>query len=170
MPINLKTKLLIFLVAVLFFEVSVAHASFLDIIRALVTINPLEVSVGTPVEAEIGRVFKVEARVINKGEEKIENVKAQIFLPEGLILQKENSIQHIGVIPGKREKNIFWQVKGEIAGDYIISVSVSGELGVDMVSADASTKITLKEKSSPPGRPLNIFEIFFDMFRGRFNF
>lgn len=182
MPINLKTKLSIFLVAALFFavafvwapvlqrEASVAHASFLDIIRALVAINPLEISIGIPVQAEIGKVFKVEARVINKGGEKIENAKAQIFLPDGLILQKENSIQYIGVIPGKREKKIFWSVRGEIAGNYIISVLASGELKGGMVSADASTKITLKEKFSPAGPFPAVFQILVDMFRRGFNF
>ena len=125
MPINLKTKLSIFLVAVLFFEAYVARASFLDIIRALVTINPLEVSIGTPAEAEIGKVFKVEARARNKGEEKIENAKAEIFLPPELVLIQKDPVKEIGVISGKREKKISWPVRGEIAGDYIVSVLVS---------------------------------------------
>ena len=70
-----------------------AQASLWDAIRAWVTINPLEVDVSAPAEAEIGKVFKVTAEATNKGEEKIENVKGEIFLSaklEGVDFLKKN--------------------------------------------------------------------------------
>jgi len=145
-----------------------AQASFLDIIRALVTINPLELDVTAPTEAQINKVFKVEAKAINKGEDKIENAKAEIFLPSGLALLKKDSIQKMGIIQGKKDKKVSWSVKGEDIGVYIISVEVSGELRGEPLSADGTAKITLKEKSSPPGRPFNIFQGLFDFFQGLF--
>lgn len=143
----------------------IAQASFLDIIRALVTINPLEVDVSAPTEAEINKVFKVEAKATNKGKDKIENAKAEIFLPAGLVLLKKDSVQNMGVIRGKKDKKVSWSVKGDSVGDYIISVLVSGEVREDIVSADAATKVTLKEKASPPGPFLNVFQIFFTTFQ-----
>jgi len=107
---------------------SVAQASIFDMIRAWVTINPLLVDVSAPAEVEINKVFKIEAKIINKGEEKIEKAKGEIFLPSGLILLKKDPVQEIGIIPPKKEKKISWSVKGETIGSYIISVSVSGEL------------------------------------------
>lgn len=175
-----KTKFFTFLLVVSLFivfsfsgvtdkkEDSIAQASFLDIIRALVTINPLEVEVSAPIEVEINKVFKVEAKAINKGEEKIENAKAEIFLPAGLVLVKKDSIQEMKVIHGKKDKKVSWPVKGDSVGTYIILVAVSREVRGDIVSADAAIKITLKEKSRPPGQPLNIFQRFFDFFQGLF--
>ena len=121
--------------------------------------------VSAPTEAEINKVFKVEAKAINKGEVKIENAKAEIFLPVGLILLKKDSVQKMGVIRGKKDKKVSWSVKGDSVGEYIISVLVSGEIGGDIASADAAIRVTLKEKSSPPGRPCNIFQRFFETFQ-----
>jgi len=90
----------------------IAQASFLDIIRALVTINPLELDVTAPIEVEINKVFKVEAKAINKGEDKIENAKAEIFLPAGLVLLKKDSVQNMGVIRGKKDKKGFLVSEG----------------------------------------------------------
>jgi len=146
----------------------IAQASFLDIIRALVTINPLDLDVTAPAEAQINKVFKVDAVATNKGEDVIENTQAEIFLPEGLVLLKKESVQKMGVIRGKREKKVSWSMRGENVGDYIISVVVSGELRGEVLSSDGTSKITLKEKSSPPGRPLNIFQRFFDFFQRLF--
>jgi len=74
-----------------------AQASLWDAIRAWVTINPLEVDiVSAPAEAEINKVFKITVEVINKGEEKIENAKGEIFLSEkleGIDILKKNSVQ-----------------------------------------------------------------------------
>ena len=175
-----KTKIFTFLLVLSLFTILsfsgltdrkedyIAQASLFDIIRALVTINPLELDVTAPSEAQINKVFKVEAVATNKGEDAIENVKAQIFLPEGLVLLKKESVQKMGVIRGKREKKVSWSMRGENVGDYIISIVVSGELRGEVLSADGTAKITLKEKSSPPGRPLNIFQRFFNFFQGIF--
>ena len=145
-----------------------AQASFLDIIRALVTINPLELDVTAPAEAQINRVFKVEAVATNKGKDTIENVTAQIFPPKGLVLLKSKLTQKMGVIQGMKEKKVSWSMRGEDIGVYVISVVVSGELRGEPLNADGTTKITLVEKSSPPGRPFNIFQGFFDFLQGLF--
>ena len=60
-------KILLFLLAVfllttIFF--SYVQASFWDVIRAWVTINPLDVDLSAPVEVEIGKTFKVEAKAL----------------------------------------------------------------------------------------------------------
>lgn len=128
-----------------------SNLAFLSgIITAWVTINPLEVNVSAPAEVEIGKVFKVEVKVINKGEEKIEDARAEIFLPPELILLKKDSVQEIGVIPGKKEKKISWSVRGEKVGNYFISVKASGELRGELISAESSTiKVSVVEKISP---------------------
>jgi len=146
-------------------KVSIAEASLLDIIRALVAINPLEFDVTAPAEAEINKVFKVQTVAINKGEDKIENARAEIFLPAGLVLVRKDPVQNMGVIRGKKSKKASWSVKGDTVGDYIISVLVSGELRGDIVSADGTAKVTLKEKSSGSGRPFSMFQIFFTTFQ-----
>ncbi|MCH7604789.1 hypothetical protein IID24_02275 [Patescibacteria group bacterium] len=177
---SLKPKIFTFLLALFFFSVLsfsgltdkkedyIVQASILDIIRALVTINPLGLDVTAPTEAEINKVFKVEAVAINKGGDKIENAKAEIFLPAGLVLLRKDPVQNMGVIRGRKEKKASWSVKGDSAGVYIISVLVSGELRGDIVSADATAKITLKEKPSPPGSFLNVFQRFFEAFQRLF--
>ena len=156
-----------FLAAVLFFTAAfgVAQASFLDIIMALVAINPLEVNVTVPAETEINKVFKVEASVRNKGDDRIENAKAQIFLPAGLVLVQKDSVHNINVIQAKTEKTVSWSVKGENTGDYIISVVASGELRGDIVSADGTAKTTLKAKAVLQGRRFNALQLFLETFQ-----
>ena len=148
---------------------STAQASFWDIIKAWVTINPLEVDVFAPSEVEIDKVFKVEAKVINKGEEKIENAKGEIFLSSGLTSLKKDPVKQIGVIPGKKEKKISWSVRGEEIGNYIIAVSVSGELKGGLVSAEDSTKVEVKE-SLRKTRPINWFQNLLNFFRKWFGY
>ena len=142
---NLPLFLAVFILTTVFFS-SPAQASFWNIIKAWVTINPLEVNLSVPLEVEINKVFKVEAKVINKGKERIEKVKGEIFLPEGLILIRKDPVQKIGVIPGKKEKKISWPVKGEKEGNYIISVRVSGELNGSELTKEVSAKVVIKEK------------------------
>jgi len=145
-----------------------AQSSFWDAIKAWVTINPLEVNVSTSAEAEINKVFKVTAKVTNKGEEKIENVKGEIFLPEGLVLLKKNPIQKTGVIQGKKSKKISWTVRGTEMGNYIFAVSVTGELKGDLVTTEDSSWVEIKEsveKTKPQKWYQNIFNFFRRWFR-----
>jgi len=142
-------------------------ASLLGIITAWVTINPLEVDVSAPAEAEINKVFKVEARVINKGDEKIENAKGEIFLPPELVLIRKDPIQEIGVIPGKKEKRASWTVKGEAVGNYIVSVKVSGELKGEIVTAEGSTSVKIEE-SIPRGTGRGWLQNLSDFFQKLF--
>ena len=165
---NLKKNLSIFLLAVFLAAAAGSHvaaASFLDIIRAFVTINPLAVEVLAPSEVELNRVFKVEARALNKGEVKIEKAAGEIFLPAGLSLLGENAVKEIGVIPGKKEKKISWSVKGERVGNYIVSVSISGELNGSAVSAQGNTLVVVQEEFGPPQHPVNLFQRFFNIFQ-----
>jgi hypothetical protein len=145
-----------------FFERQLASLS--GIITAWVTINPLEVEVSAPVEVEINKNFKVEATIFNKGEESIENSRAEIFLPPGLILIGKDSVQEIRVIPGKREKKISWQVRGETIGSYIITVSVSGELRGERISAEDSAAVEVKEFLLR-GRARSLLQNLFDFFQ-----
>lgn len=140
--------------------VHTARASLLDVIRALVTINPLEVDVSAPAEVEIGRVFRVEATAINKGENRIENAEAQIFIPEGLVVLRGDSVKQIGVIRGGKDKKVFWQVKGEEIGSYVITVRVSGILEGTEISDGDSMLVEITEEA-PRGRR-NLSELFRD--------
>lgn len=147
-----------------------AQASLWDAIRAWVTINPLEVDVSAPTEAEIGKVFKVTAEATNKGEEKIENVQGEIFLPEGvegIDFLKKNSVQKMGVIQGKKSKKISWTVKGTGEGNYIFAVSVTGELKGDLVIAEDSSWVEIKE-SVEKTKPQKWYQNIFDFFQGWF--
>lgn len=132
-------------------NIPIARASFLDVIRALVTINPLELNIPALSEAVIDEVFKVEARIKNKGEEKIDSAQAEIFLHEDLVLVRKKPVQHIGVIPRNKEKKASWQIKGEKSGKYVISISVQGELKEHRVSIDASTIVTIVDEASQTG-------------------
>lgn len=148
MPVFIKKFLPLFLavfILIAIFFAGFAQASFWDIIKAWVTINPLEVNLSAPLEAEVDKVFKIEAKVINKGEEKIEDIEGEIFLPEGLVLLKKETVQGIRVIPGRKEKKISWLVRGKEIGSYIIIVSARGELRGDLISAGDSTKVEVKE-------------------------
>ena len=134
--------------AVVFFT-SIAHASFLDIIRAFVTINPLEVKVSAPGKVEIGKVFKIEARIINKGEKRIENVQGEIFLPERLVLLGSGPVRGVGVVASGKEKKISWSVRGEKIDNYVILVQVSGTLEGSSLSDEGSVVVEIIEKVSP---------------------
>jgi len=138
-----------------------AQASLWDVIKAWVIINPLSVEVSVPAEVEINKVFKVEAKAINKGEEKIENGKAEIFLPEGLSLLKKNPIQKIGAISPRKEKKIRWSIKGEEIGNYFISISVSGELRGQGISDEDSVMVKVI-KPFPKGKTLEWFQNIFN--------
>src|SRR3989338_10174394 len=157
--------LAVFVLTAVFFPSSV-QASFWDMIRAWVTVNPLAADVSAPVEVEVDKVFKVEAKIINKGGEKIENAKGEIFLPEGLVLLKKDPVQEIGIIPGKKTKKISWSVKGERLGYYFISVSASGELKGELISAESiAIKVSVVEKISP-----SQFEFLKEIFERWFRF
>ncbi|HDZ54623.1 MAG TPA: hypothetical protein ENI19_03285 [Candidatus Nealsonbacteria bacterium] len=158
--------LAVFILTAVFFSGS-AQASFWDMIRAWVTINPLEVDISAPEEAEINKVFKVEAKLINKGEEKIENARGEIFLPSGLTLLKKSPIQKIGIISGKKEKRGSWSVKGEELGYYLISVKASGEIeGKELSKESITIKVKIKEKAAPGERPrFNFFQNIFNFFQ-----
>lgn len=124
----------------------IAQASFLDMIRALVTINPLQVEITTPGEALVNEVFKLEATVINKGEERLSNAQAEIFLPPGLTLQAKKQIKKLGVIPPHKEKTVRWLIKGEQSGNYIVLVSARSEIKEQIVSTEASTIVVIIDK------------------------
>lgn len=147
-------------------------ASLSGVITAWVTINPLEVEVSAPEEVEINKVFKVEARVKNKGGEKIEELEGKIFLPDELELVEKDEEQEIGTLPSYKEKTIFWPVKGTEIGNYFISVKVSGGLKEKPVSAEDSTMVKVVIKKSFPGRGgrFDFFQRFFDFLRERFRF
>ncbi len=121
----------------------VAQASFLDIIQALVTINPLKVEIIAPKEELLDQVFKIEATVINSGEEKIGNTQAEIFLPKGLTLVTKKQINNLGAIPPNKDKKTRWSVKGDRSGNFIILVSARGEIKEQVVTAEATTLITI---------------------------
>lgn len=137
-------------------------ASFSGVIRAWVTINPLEVDVSCPKEAAIDKVFLVRAEIENKGKKKIEEAKGEIFLPEELETKKGGG-QEIGVLPPKSKKFMFWPVKGKEVGNYVISVKVSGDLEGKLVSAEDSAMVKIKEFLK--GQPWRWFQNFFDFFR-----
>ncbi len=160
--------LAVFILTAVFFA-GFAQASFWDMIRAWVTINPLEVEVSCPSEVEINKVFKVEARLFNKGEEKIKNARGEIFLPSGLTLLKKDPVQKIGIISNKKEKKVSWSVKGEKEGNYIIIASAFGELRGDSISAQDSAKVQIKE-SLRGAQPTNWIQNLFDFFKSGFRF
>jgi len=140
-------------------------ASFFSIIIARVTINPLEVNVSAPVEVEMGKAFKVEARVINKGEKKIRSAKAEIFLSDGLSL-KRSSTQNWGIIQGEKEKKVSWQIRGEITGNYFITVKAAGRLGIEDINSEDSVMVKIiGEASLSQNNFLEFFQRFFDFIR-----
>lgn len=164
-----KILLLVLLISLLCFFVflginylKINLASLFSVITAWVTINPLEVDVSAPREIKIGKVFQVKAEVINKGEEKIEEVKGEIFLPAGLVLIRKDSIQEIGTIPAEKEREIRWSVRGEKIGNYFISVKVWAKLKGEEISAEDSVMVKVV-KSQPRGK-------FFERFQAWFRF
>ena len=156
-----------FLIFFAVFSSLTAQASLLDVIKALVTINPMEVAVSAPAEVEIGKTFKVEAKVQNKGSGEISNAKAKIFLPtDGLVLNKKDAEKELGVIQGFREKKVVWSVKGEIVGSYIIYVSASGELDGQVIGAEGNAVVVeMLKKTIPSGNNSELFSKILNIFR-----
>jgi len=149
---------------------SPAQASILDTIRALVTINPLRVSLTAPTEAEVGKTFRVEATLSNQGETKIENTRGEIFLPAGLALLKRNPVQKVKVIPAKKGKKVVWSVRGEELGNYGILVAATGFVGENFISAQSNTVIvTIQAATSPPRNNPSIFARLLGFFQNLFN-
>ena len=144
-------------------------ASLFNVIVARVTLNPLEVEVSAPAEVEIGKVFKVTAKLINKGGERIKNGKGEIFLHSGLALLKKETVQGIGVIPAKKEKKVSWSIRGEQIGNYIIVVSGSGELKGEGISAGDSINVEVK-KSLKGTQPHILLQTLFDFFQKWFGY
>lgn len=171
-----KILFLIFIISVLSFFIfwganytKINLASLFSVITARVTINPLEVKIFALAEIEVDKVFRVEAKVINRGEEKIENAKGEVFLPPGLILIQKDSVKEIGIIPGKREKKVSWSARGEAVGNYFISFKVSGELKEQIISVEDSILVEIKESIKNTGSRSR-FQNFFDFFQERFGF
>lgn len=170
MPKYIKKFLfLVFLISILSFLVFLGInyrkanlASLSGVITAWVIINPLEVELSVPSEPEINKVFRVKAEVINKGKEKIEEMEAEIFLPEEIKLNKDQE-QEMGSLAPESKKFISWPVKGEKPGNYIISVKVSGELREELIDAEDSVMVKIKkaQKRAWPPRWLQDFFNFF---------
>ena len=127
----------------------VAQASFLDIIQALVTINPLKVEIIAPKEELLNQAFKIEVTVINSGEGKVGNTQAEIFLPDGLSLVTKKQINKLGAIPPNKDKETKWLVKGGQSGNFIILVSAQGEIKEQVVTAEATALITILDIINP---------------------
>lgn len=143
---------------------SVAEASFWDTIIALVTINPLHVELSEMKEVEVGKVFRVIAIISNKGEDKIDNVKAEIFLPQGLAIARKDPAQDIKVIPGNKEKKTSWSVRAQETGNYVVSVLVAGEVRGNSISAQDTEIVKVVEPSPPRANSLSLFKRFSDFF------
>jgi hypothetical protein len=144
-----------------------------SVITAWVTVDPLEVKVYAPKKVKINRTFSIRAKIINRGKEKIENAKAEIHLTSGLVLLRKDAVQEIGVIPGNRQKMVFWTVgtvEGTVVGNHVIVVSASGTMKGDSISAENTVKVEVQEKIRPRWpRGSDFFKEFFDFFREWFN-
>ncbi len=96
------------------------------VIESTVYINPLKVSVSTPDSVEIGTVFRVEVQISNQGTGKVRDVSATIYLPSGLRLVSKKETRKLGVLSSEKSKNVFWRVKAEDLGNYIVLVQAIG--------------------------------------------
>lgn len=172
MPNYAKKVLLSFLILFIFIifvsfganQLEKQLASFSGIITALVRINPLEVRASDSLKVEINKVFKVGAKLVNKGEEKIRDAEGEVFLPSGLVLVKKDLTQGVGVIPGKKEKKVSWSIRGELAGSYIVIISGSGNIKGDEVFAQDSIEVNIEESLGGP-RSTTWFQDFINLFR-----
>ena len=63
--------------------------------------------------------------------------------------------------------DISWPVKGEKEGSYIVSVEVSGELKGQIIRAEGSTLVEIKESLRKTG-PRDWLQNFFDFFQKLF--
>ena len=143
----------------------VAEASLWDTIIGIVAINPLHVSISVPAEAELGRNFKAQVIVENRGDERISEVGVQIFISKGLVLVNKNAIKEVRTVRGNGTKNISWQVKGTEAGKFSISVSASAVVRGDVVTAQGNTAlIAIIEKSPAPRLKPNLLQKFLGFF------
>ena len=172
--INIKNFLLLllavlFLFIFFFFVIGTFReqlASCSGVITALVTINPLEVDVSTPTEVKIDKTFMVRAEIKNKGETKIDEVKAEIFLPDELELVRKDKEQGIKVLRPQQKRFIFWFIRGKEVGNYIISVKASGELKGELISIEDSTMVKIRKRASTQ----EWFQGYFDFLREWFSY
>ena len=160
-----------FVLAISFFPqfqrgtIGIAEASFWDTIIGLVAINPLHVSISVPAEAELGRNFKAQIIVENRGDERISEVGVEILTSKGLVLVNKSAVKEVGTVRGNGTKNISWQVKGTEAGNFSITVSASAVVRGDVVTAQGNTAlIAIIEKSPPPRLKPNLLQRFLGFF------
>jgi len=119
------------------------------VITATVTVNPLSVSVLAPSTVSVGQTFDVEATVENRGGTRVERASATINLPEGLELVKHKAERTLGAIPPHKGKSITWQVRAIEVGEYVVSVSASGEYEEALITEDSSATITITPEALP---------------------
>ena len=162
------TTFLIFSFLAVNVGVHTASASILSVIRALVTINPLEVRITPPQSAEVDAMFKIEAQLINKGDKKIDNVEARIFLPEGLVAIG-NEVKKGGSIQSRKEKVVRWSVISARSGNFVVSVKASGDIDDQAISSEDSVLVTVNESQGSRARGENMFNIVLKLLERLFN-
>lgn len=129
-------------------------------ITATVSVNSIVIEAkAAPKSVFVGKDFSVRARIENKGLDTLNDVEATIYLPNGLILLS-NETQYLGEIKAGRNKIVSWKINGQVAGNYVIIVSVSGfdEVTNELMTNEATTVVEVKEKM---GGGLSIFSDFF---------
>lgn len=149
-------------------DVSYGAVSALSgILTATVSPNPLEVTLVSPKSALVTRAFSIKAQVKNAGVASIENVSVELRLPVGLTIVRGASIQTIKKIPRRRTRSVTWRVSTQEAGEYIVSVDVSGTVADSDVSGHDADIISVNEVRSTGNNVLLNFwrNIFAALFR-----
>lgn len=133
-------------------------------IIATVNVNPLSIEArAIPKSVFVERDFQVRARIENKGTNTLNDVMATVYLPSGLVLLSDQN-QYLGEIEGGAKEMAYWQAKGQVAGVYIITISVSGidTSTNELITSEASTKVVVKDK--PRGGLSTLFDFFLGIF------
>ena len=133
--------------------------AFSGMLTATVSINPLFVTIIPPADAEISKPFSIDVKVENRGDAKIEELKARIYLPDGLFLVGKDAEKNAGVLHGEKEKTVSFRVRAEAVGSYIVSVSSVGMVAStnDMIYSDDTAVIEVRSQGQP--KRLNLFTL-----------
>lgn len=133
-------------------------------VTATVSVNPLLIEAkARPKSVFVEKNFQVRAQIKNLGTNPLDDVMATIYLPSGLLLLSDEN-QYLGEIKAGRKKIASWKVKGQEAGEYIITVSVSGidTATNELITNESSTMVEVKNK--PKGGLSILFDFFIKMF------
>ena len=111
-------------------------------ITATVTLSPLEVLASAPSRVLVGKVFRVDAIIRNRGDLKIKKAVASIYLPINVEIVGGHPKEDLGNIPAQKYTTVTWRLRALKEGNYVILISARGDYGGAIVTGEDVVLVT----------------------------